>query len=237
MQWRQLVFMINHPRCELSPRLSRRQLRGRAQARRAARAARAPEAQAEAAVLSRYACGTRHVRPGTPGCNAGRRMARGNRPAREPHQRGPQILRAYLQATRCDPKRVRRRYPGSPLLALGALRDIDRVASRRTANRGSSRRSKQAMPGRRDTAVVCGDGYAALKTYLPPRENRGLVLIDPPYEAENEFAVVERALQFGLTRWPNGVFAAGIRSRRDANLSGCMRRCRLRACASCCCWS
>jgi 23S rRNA (adenine2030-N6)-methyltransferase len=34
------------------------------------------------------------------------------------------------------------------------------------------------------------------------------VLIDPPYEAEEEFAAVEKALRFGLERWPNGVFVA-----------------------------
>ena len=33
------------------------------------------------------------------------------------------------------------------------------------------------------------------------------MLIDPPYEAEDEFARVEKALAFGLERWPNGVFA------------------------------
>ena len=66
---------------------------------------------------------------------------------------------------------------------------------------------EQSTRGRRGVSVVCGDGYAALKTYLPPRENRGLVLIDPPYESENEFAQVERALQLGLSRWPNGMFA------------------------------
>jgi 23S rRNA (adenine2030-N6)-methyltransferase len=66
---------------------------------------------------------------------------------------------------------------------------------------------EQAMRGRRGVSVVCGDGYAALKTYLPPRENRGLVLIDPPYESDQEFASVRQALQTGLGRWPNGVFA------------------------------
>jgi 23S rRNA (adenine2030-N6)-methyltransferase len=71
---------------------------------------------------------------------------------------------------------------------------------------------------RRNVSVVCGDGYAALKAYLPPKENRGLVFIDPPYEAENEFAHVEKALHFGLTRWPNGVFAVWypIKAAREA---------------------
>ena len=99
------------------------------------------------------------------------------------------------------------RYPGSPLIALGAAarrrsHRAGRAADRRSAGAGAS-----DVAARRGVSVVCGDGYAALKTYLPPRENRGLVLIDPPYEADNEFAHVERALRLGLSRWPNGVFA------------------------------
>ena len=111
------------------------------------------------------------------------------------------------------------RYPGSPLVALGALREGDRavLVERHPAE---AQALKQAAQGWRDVAVVCGDGYAALKTYLPPRENRGLVLIDPPYEADSEVADVERALRLGLSRWPNGVFAlwypikAGAQSQR-----------------------
>lgn len=114
-------------------------------------------------------------------------------------------LSRYLQATHADVG-MPTRYPGSPLVAVGALRDGDRavLVEQQPAE---AQELKQAMPGRRDMAVVCGDGYAALKTYLPPRENRGLVLIDPPYEADSEFADAERALRFGLSRWPSGVFA------------------------------
>ncbi len=118
--------------------------------------------------------------------------------------RSPDLLR-YLQATHCADG-TPTRYPGSPLVALDALREGDRAVfvEQQPAEADAL---KQAMPGRRDVAVVRGDGYAALKTYLPPRENRGLVLIDPPYEAETEFADAQRALRLGLSRWPNGVFA------------------------------
>lgn len=111
------------------------------------------------------------------------------------------------------------RYPGSPLLALGALRADDRAVLIEQQP-AEAQALKQATQGRRNVAVICGDGYAALKSHLPPRENRGLVLIDPPYEADTEFADAERALRFGLTRWPNGVFAlwypikAGAQSQR-----------------------
>jgi 23S rRNA (adenine2030-N6)-methyltransferase len=98
-------------------------------------------------------------------------------------------------------------YAGSPLLAIRTLRQTDRVAfvEQQTSEAAALERE---LPRRRNVSVVCGDGYAALRTYLPPKENRGLVLIDPPYEADNEFVQVERALHFGLTRWPNGMFAA-----------------------------
>ncbi|MGH8240128.1 MAG: 23S rRNA (adenine(2030)-N(6))-methyltransferase RlmJ, partial [Steroidobacteraceae bacterium] len=131
--------------------------------------------------------------------------------------RSADLLR-YLQATHAAGA-APTRYPGSPLVALGALREGDRavLVEQQPAE---AQALKQAAQGWRDVAVVCGDGYGALKTYLPPRENRGLVLIDPPYEADTEFADAERALRLGLSRWPNGVFAlwypikAGAQSQR-----------------------
>src|SRR5687768_17379171 len=127
-------------------------------------------------------------------------------------------LARYLQATHAT-NATPTRYPGSPLIALGALREGDRavLVEQQPAE---AQALKQATSRMRDVAIVCGDGYAALKTYLPPRENRGLVLIDPPYEADTEFADAGRALRLGLSRWPNGVFAlwyplkAGAQSQR-----------------------
>jgi 23S rRNA (adenine2030-N6)-methyltransferase len=99
-----------------------------------------------------------------------------------------------------------RRYPGSPVLAAHALRASDRIVLVEQ-QLTEAQALEQATASTRGVSVVCGDGYAALKTYLPPRENRGLVLIDPPYESDREFADAEQALRFGLARWPNGVFA------------------------------
>jgi 23S rRNA (adenine2030-N6)-methyltransferase len=112
--------------------------------------------------------------------------------------------RTYVE--RAEIKPGLREYFGSPILALRSLRDTDRVVfvEQQPVEAAALERS---LPRRRNLSVVCGDGYAALKTFLPPKENRGLVLIDPPYEAGNEFTLVERALQFGLTRWPTGIFA------------------------------
>jgi len=118
-------------------------------------------------------------------------------------------LRRYLDAVSSQEEIgavTTQRYPGSPVLAARDLRPGDRIVlvEKQIAE---AQALEQATRGRRSVSVVCGDGYAALKTYLPPRENRGLVLIDPPYESENEFTQVEKALLLGLSRWPNGMFA------------------------------
>jgi 23S rRNA (adenine2030-N6)-methyltransferase len=115
-------------------------------------------------------------------------------------------LRAYLDAVAAIRPHGEPRYPGSPLIAVNALRRGDRaVLIEQQAQ--EARALEIEMRGRRNVAVQQADGYDTLKAYLPPKENRGLVLVDPPYESEREFAAVEQALRFGLSRWPNGVFA------------------------------
>jgi 23S rRNA (adenine2030-N6)-methyltransferase len=51
-----------------------------------------------------------------------------------------------------------------------------------------------------------GDGYAALKAFLPPEERRGLVLIDPPYESLDELKLMLQAFADAYRRWPSGIF-------------------------------
>ena len=108
-------------------------------------------------------------------------------------------------------------YPGSPLLALAALRDADRVVLVEQQTE-EARVLRNETRHRRNVSVVCDDGYAALQAWLPPKENRGLVLIDPPYESANEFESLQLALQTFVGRWPNGVCAAWypLKSSREA---------------------
>ena len=64
-------------------------------------------------------------------------------------------------------------------------------------------------PGRdRRAKIVAIDGWAALKAYVPPKERRGLVLIDPPFEAADEFSRLEAGLQEAHSRWATGIFLA-----------------------------
>jgi 23S rRNA (adenine2030-N6)-methyltransferase len=65
---------------------------------------------------------------------------------------------------------------------------------------------KQALHPWRKARVETGDGYDRLMALLPPPERRGLVLIDPPFEAEDEFAGLAEALRGALKRFANGIY-------------------------------
>lgn len=104
---------------------------------------------------------------------------------------------------------VLHRYPGSPLLAAAALRDVDRrVFVERQAEECLALRKLLRVPEHSsiNTTVVDGDGYESLNSYLPPKEKRGMVLIDPPFESADEFKQMEKALLFAAERWPTGIY-------------------------------
>src|SRR5688572_18769891 len=101
----------------------------------------------------------------------------------------------------------RQRYPGSPLLTARALREGDRLAACELHPEDAAA-LKALFKHDPRVGVHQRDGYGAIAALLPPKEKRGLVLIDPPYEAQGaEFDAVLAALRDGLTRWPTGVFA------------------------------
>lgn len=131
----------------------------------------------------------------------------------------PKTLRRYLDAIRaCNPDGALRVYPGSPWLAAQASRANDRLVLCETQD-GEAAALRTLFRDDPRVHVHRRDGYAALNALLPPREKRGLVLIDPPFEAqEAEFAVIEAALAQARARWPTGVYAVWypIKSRRAA---------------------
>lgn len=104
-------------------------------------------------------------------------------------------------------------YPGSPLLAALALRAQDRgvFLEWQGAEAHALTAALAALPGasgRAKLRVERGDGLAALRAALPPRERRALVLIDPPYEeTSREFTAVTAAVADALRRFATGVFA------------------------------
>jgi 23S rRNA (adenine2030-N6)-methyltransferase len=99
-----------------------------------------------------------------------------------------------------------RYYPGSPWIARLLARPQDRLAlcERQPAECAELRAEFQFSPR---TTVQEMDGYGALRALLPPPEKRALVLIDPPFEAQDEWRQVADALRDGLRRFPSGVYA------------------------------
>ena len=95
-------------------------------------------------------------------------------------------------------------YPGSPLLAIRALRAVDRVVLFET-QREEAGNLRKVLPERDRTRVEIGDGFAGLRALLPPPERRGCVLIDPPYEEREDLALVQAAVRDALQRFESSV--------------------------------
>jgi 23S rRNA (adenine2030-N6)-methyltransferase len=96
-------------------------------------------------------------------------------------------------------------YPGSPLVAAKLLRITDRlVAVEKHPEEHEALALALAGDGR--VRVIAGDGYRELLKLLPPRERRGLVLIDPPYEAEDEFQSAVQTLLAAYRRFATGIY-------------------------------
>jgi 23S rRNA (adenine2030-N6)-methyltransferase len=116
-----------------------------------------------------------------------------------------QPLAPYFSAIRAKKGKRLARYPGSPVLIASALRPQDRaifVELIASEARAISRDIDSAGKIRMET----GDGYEALRSFLPPEERRGLVLIDPPYESIDEFKSLLEAFADAHRRWQNGTF-------------------------------
>ena len=127
------------------------------------------------------------------------------------------LLAPYLDAVGAlDAQGRTKTYPGSPAIAQALLRAQDRIAL--CELHPEDRMALVAAMGRdARLSIVEIDGYVALNAWLPPKERRGLVLLDPPYEAPNESKRVTEALAAALAKWPNGAYALWrpIKDRRD----------------------
>ncbi|MBI5041637.1 MAG: 23S rRNA (adenine(2030)-N(6))-methyltransferase RlmJ, partial [Gammaproteobacteria bacterium] len=97
-------------------------------------------------------------------------------------------------------------YPGSPCLIRALLRPQDRLVLSEL-HKADHAQLKQLFAGDTQVAVHLQDAYQGLKAFLPPKEKRGLVLIDPPYERKDEYERVVVGLQMAHARWPTGVYA------------------------------
>jgi 23S rRNA (adenine2030-N6)-methyltransferase len=111
----------------------------------------------------------------------------------------PEALAAYLAMAHGE------RYPGSPLIAAGLLRPQDRLAAIEKHPEEFAALQDTLAPFRN---VVCeqGDGYARLLKLLPPPTRRGLAVVDPPFEAPDEFEQMGATIAAAIRKFATGVY-------------------------------
>lgn len=116
------------------------------------------------------------------------------------------LLAPYLRAVESfNPESGLRRYPGSPCLALSLMRAADRLVANELhpADAATLRRT---LASDRRAKVLELDGWLALKAQLPPKERRGLILVDPPFEEAGELDRIVTGLANARRRFDGGVY-------------------------------
>lgn len=116
------------------------------------------------------------------------------------------LLEPYLSAVRSlNPKGGLTKYPGSPALARALFRPQDRLSAIEL-HPDDCRALARLFEGDHQVRVTELDGWLTLKAHLPPKEKRGLVLVDPPFELEGEYERLVKGLAEGWRKFPGGTF-------------------------------
>ena len=109
------------------------------------------------------------------------------------------------------------RYPGSPLIVRRLLREQDRLSAYEL-HPVEATALKAIFAGDIQVKAIELDGWLALGAHLPPKERRGLVLIDPPFEKTSEVADIVKGLTEAYRRWPQGVYGLWYPLKRKATV-------------------
>ena len=116
------------------------------------------------------------------------------------------LVAPYLEAVvACNPGGDLRAYPGSPLIARHFLRRQDRFIACEIEPRSAALLAATLKGDRRIKALAI-DGWTAIAAYVPPKERRGLVLIDPPFEDADDFTHLSTTLAAAHRKWPTGIY-------------------------------
>jgi 23S rRNA (adenine2030-N6)-methyltransferase len=109
-------------------------------------------------------------------------------------------------------------YPGSARIIRTLMRRGDRLVACEL-HPADAQTLDEEFARDRQVKVHALDGWLALKSFLPPKERRGLVLIDPPYEEPGELARLATGLREAHARWATGIYLAWypIKDRTEAD--------------------
>lgn len=117
-----------------------------------------------------------------------------------------ELLKPYLDAVRSlNPDGGVRHYPGSPKLTRMLLRPQDRLSALEL-HPDDARALARRFEGDFQVRVTELDGWLALGAHLPPKEKRGLILVDPPFEQDGEYDRLVDGLERGYRRFATGTY-------------------------------
>ncbi len=124
------------------------------------------------------------------------------------------LLAPYLAAV----EKYAPAYPGSPLIAQALTRPQDAMAFCELHPEEYTALTKAVGRDAR-TKTLALDGWVALKSLLPPKERRGVILIDPPFEQPSEFRSMADGLEEAMRRFATGVYLLWypVKNRHDTD--------------------
>ncbi len=116
------------------------------------------------------------------------------------------LLAPYLDVVAAlNPDGRLRTYPGSPVIAKALLRAQDRLIACELEPRAAAS-LKAALRGDQRVKVLSIDGWTALNAFVPPKERRGLVIVDPPFEDADDFLRLSNVVEAAHRKWPTGIY-------------------------------
>lgn len=120
----------------------------------------------------------------------------------------PPALADYVGIVKSlNPDGQLRVYPGSPLIALQAMRESDRLRLFELHSTDLRLLNETFADAGKRVAIRQADGFIEIKSVLPPPPKRGLMLIDPSYEDKRDYLRVVAATKEALSRFPTGSYA------------------------------
>ena len=126
------------------------------------------------------------------------------------------LLAPYLDAVKAlNATSHVRLYPGSPKISRMLLRKDDRL-SLMELHPDDYETLRETFAGDVQTRVTRLDGWLALNAHLPPKEKRGLVLVDPPFEEPNEYERLVDGLARAWRKFSGGVYCLWYPLKRGA---------------------
>jgi len=119
----------------------------------------------------------------------------------------PQPVQNYLQqVSEFNAQSELNYYPGSPSITRQLMREHDRMFLFELHN-NEFKNMRENFSGDRQIKMFNSDGLKGLISNMPPKERRGIVLIDPSYEIKTEYEEVVDTLEQAVKRFATGTYA------------------------------